>query len=179
LADLKGNPKTQRIPVVVVTLQEEPRKALALGADAYCVKPFERQWLLETVRKFTQHAFSETLLIIDDDPGSRYALARCLASTPYRIEEAANGSEGLFKARAERPHLVFLDLHLPDMTGFEVLDRLQTDAHTQDIPVILYTAQTLDPEVRRQLAARDVTILQKEALTDDEVLALLASIQRA
>jgi CheY-like chemotaxis protein len=64
------------------------------------------------------------------------------------------------------------------MTGFEVLDRLQTDPCTQDIPVILYTAQPLNAEMRRQLAARQVALLQKDALTEHEVLACLTSLLR-
>ena len=160
-------------------LQEEPRKALALGADVYCRKPFDRHWLLETVQQFTRREPAETILIIDDDTSSRYVLGRCLASTPYRLREAASGLEGLAIVHEERPRVVFLDVHLPDMNGFEVLDRLQADPHTHDIPVILYTAQDLDPQVCHQLTARGVMILQKGTLTRDEVLAHLTSVQRA
>jgi CheY-like chemotaxis protein len=135
-------------------------------------------WLLETVRQFIHQESLETLLIVDDDPASRYVLARCLGSTSYDIREAASGLDGLLKSRTDRPRAVFLDLHLPDMSGFEVLDRLQTDPCTQDIPVILYTAQPLNAEMRRQLAAREVVLLEKNALTDDEVLACLASLPR-
>lgn len=65
------------------------------------------------------------------------------------------------------------------MSGFEVLDRLQTEPCTQDIPVILYTAQPLNAEMRRQLATRDVALLEKDTLSDDEVFACLASLPRA
>jgi signal transduction histidine kinase/DNA-binding response OmpR family regulator len=178
LAELKNHAETRHIPVVVVTMQEEPRKALALGADAYCRKPFDRDWLLQTVQQFTRREPAETILIIDDDASSRYVLGRCLASTPYRIREAASGLEGLSMMHEERPRVVFLDVHLPDMNGLEVLERLQADAHTHDIPVIIYTAQDFDPQARHQLAARGVMILQKNTLTTDEVLAHLASVQR-
>jgi CheY-like chemotaxis protein len=93
--------------------------------------------------------------------------------------EAASGLEGLSIVHEERPRAVFLDVHLPDMNGFEVLDRLQADPHTHDIPVIIYTAQDLDPQVCHQLTARGVMILQKDTLTRDEVLARLTSVQRA
>jgi signal transduction histidine kinase/DNA-binding response OmpR family regulator len=178
LAELKNHGETRHIPVVVVTMQEEPRKALALGADAYCRKPFDRHWLLETVQQFTRREPAESILIIDDDTSSRYVLGRCLASTPYRIREAASGLAGLSMVHEERPRAVFLDVHLPDINGFEVLERLQTDPHTQDIPIILYTAQDLDPQVCHQLTTRGVMILQKDALTKDQVLAHLASVQR-
>jgi signal transduction histidine kinase/DNA-binding response OmpR family regulator len=179
LAELKNHAGTQHIPVVVVTAQEEPRKALALGADSYCLKPFDRHWLLQTVQQFTRQESAETILIIDDDASSRYLLGRCLASTPYRLREAASGLEGLTMVHEEHPRAVFLDMHLPDMHGLEVLDRLQTDLHTQDIPVIIYTAQELDPQARHQLTARGVMILQKDMLTRDDVLAHLASVRRA
>jgi signal transduction histidine kinase/CheY-like chemotaxis protein len=176
LADLKSHPETQHIPVVVVTTQAEHRKALALRADAYCLKPIDRHWLLKTVQQFTRQESTETILIIDDEAGARYVLARALASTPYDIREATSGLEGLFKMRQQRPRAVFLDLHLPDMSGFEVLDRLQADPQTHDIPVVVYTAQSLDPEVCHQLTARGVTLLQKDAGTDAAVLACLASV---
>ena len=179
LAELKNHAETQHIPVVVVTAQEEPRKALALGADSYCRKPFDRPWLLETVQQFTRQEPAETILIIDDDASSRYILGRCLASTPYRLREAASALEGLAMVHEEHPRAVFLDVHLPDMNGFEVLDRLQADVHTQDIPVIIYTTQDFDPQARHQLTAKGVTILRKDMLTRDNVLAHLASVQRA
>jgi CheY-like chemotaxis protein len=128
------------------------------------------------VPQVTHQESLETLLIVADDPGSRYVLARCLASTSYGIREATSGSDGLLKSCTDRPRAVFLDLHLPDMTGFEMLDRLQAEPRTQDIPVILYTAQPLNAEMRRQLAAREVALLEKDALTDDKVLACLASL---
>ena len=177
LADLKSHTETQHIPVVVVTTQAEQRKALALRADAYCLKPIDRHWLLKTVQQFTRQEPTETILIIDDDAGARYVLSHALTSTPYGIREAASGLEGLFKMRQERPRAVFLDLHLPDMSGFEVLDRLQADPQTHDIPVIVYTAQVLDPEACHQLTARGVTLLQKDACTGAAVLACLASVQ--
>jgi signal transduction histidine kinase/DNA-binding response OmpR family regulator len=176
LAELKNHAETRHIPVVVVTMQEEPRKVLALGADAYCRKPFDRHWLLETVQQFTRRGPAETILIIDDDASSRYVLRRCLASTPYRIRETASGLAGLSMVHEERPRAVFLDVHLPDTNGFEVLERLQADPHTHDIPVIIYTAQDLDPQVRHQLTTRGVMILQKNTLTRDEVLAHLVSV---
>jgi signal transduction histidine kinase/DNA-binding response OmpR family regulator len=179
LAELKNHAETQHLPVVVVTAQEEARKALALGADSYCLKPLDRHWLLQTVQQFTRQEPAETILIIDDDASARYILGRCLASTPYRLREATSGLEGLSMVHEEHPRAVFLDVHLPDMHGLEVLDRLQADLHTQDIPVIIYTAQDLDPQARHQLTARGVTILQKDMLTRDDVLAHLASVQRA
>jgi CheY-like chemotaxis protein len=130
------------------------------------------------VRQFIHQESLETLLIVDDDPASRYVLARYLESTPYEIREAGSGLDGLLKSRTDRPRAVFLDLHLPDMSGFEVLDRLQAEPCTQGIPVILYTAQSLNAEMRRQLAAREVGLLEKNSLTDDEVLACLASLPR-
>ncbi len=98
------------------------------------------------------------VLVIDDDIASRYVLARWL-SPRYRVEEAASGVEGLTCA-ATQPDAIFLDVVMPDITGFEVLDRLKADAATRDIPVVVYTALTLGANDRIRLAAA-TAILRK------------------
>ena len=98
------------------------------------------------------------ILVIDDDVASRYVLRRWLASR-YRIEEAENGQEGL-RVAGTRPAAIFLDVVMPDLTGFEVLERLKEDAATCDIPVIVYTALTLGTSDRARLASA-VAILRK------------------
>ncbi len=98
------------------------------------------------------------VLVIDDDIASRYVLARWL-SPRYRVEEAASGVEGLTCA-ATQPDAIFLDVVMPDITGFEVLDRLKADAATRDIPVVVYTALTLGANDRTRLAAA-TAILRK------------------
>jgi len=92
------------------------------------------------------------VLVIDDDEGSRYVLRRWLGGR-YRVDEATGGYDGLARAQASRPDAIFLDVVMPDLTGFEVLERLKASPETREIPVIVYTALTLGTNDRARLAA--------------------------
>jgi len=116
------------------------------------------------------------ILIIDDDETARYVLRRLLADTPYGIIEASGALEGLRRAREERPQVVFLDLTMPEMSGFEALERLKSDPATHDIPVIIITSKTLGYEERRLLDGKVVALLSKETASHE---AVIAGVRRA
>ena len=157
LAETKRNPSTSDIPIVVITTVEEERKGLALGADAYIVKPIERAALVETLGRLTTPSTMRRVLIVDDEEISRYVLRQHLISPDHMVREAASGAEGIRLARAERPDVVCLDLVMPDLDGFEVLRRLKADPATRDIPVVIVTSKPLSEEERGRLAlAADV-----------------------
>jgi signal transduction histidine kinase/CheY-like chemotaxis protein len=117
LAKLKQEPATRRIPVLVASNFEDQRKALALGADIYRMKPVGREWLLETLTRMTARGEAATLLVVDDQPVSRYILKQILGDEPWTVLEAGSGEEGLARAAADAPDLVLLDLMLPDIDG--------------------------------------------------------------
>jgi signal transduction histidine kinase len=98
------------------------------------------------------------ILVIDDDLASRYVLRRWLGER-YRVEEAETGADGL-RLAATRPDAIFLDVVMPDLTGFEVLERLKSDSGTRQIPIVVYTALVLGTSDRARLAAAS-TILRK------------------
>ena len=99
------------------------------------------------------------VLIIDDDQGSRYVLRRWLDGR-YQVEEAASGQAGLLQAEASPPQAIFLDVVMPDLTGFEVLDRLKADPRTRDVPVVVYSGLVLGKSDTARLAAA-VAVLRK------------------
>jgi CheY-like chemotaxis protein len=98
------------------------------------------------------------ILVIDDDLASRYVLRRWLAGR-YLIDEAASGHDGL-RLAASRPDAIFLDVVMPDLTGFEVIERLKAADATRDIPVVVYTALVLGTNDRARLGAA-AAILRK------------------
>jgi CheY-like chemotaxis protein len=139
-----------------VTVVENEAKAMALGATGFHAKPIDRAWLLEQLKR-TPPREQNKILIVDDDEISRYLLKGLLAHSGYQLAEASGGVEGLRLARESRPSLVILDLSMPDMSGFEMLDTLKGDPATKEIPVVIYTAQPLDSHERAQLrAAADI-----------------------
>lgn len=156
LQDLKQNSSTRDIPVFVVTVVENEAKAMALGATAFHAKPIDRAWLLAQLETTLVREHGQ-ILIIDDDEISRYLLKGVLGNGGYRLLEARGGNEGLRLAKESKPDLIILDLSMPDLSGFEVLDQLKMDPETQKIPVVIYTSQRLDSKERARLqAAADI-----------------------
>jgi CheY-like chemotaxis protein/anti-sigma regulatory factor (Ser/Thr protein kinase) len=161
LAELKTNASTRGVPVIVVTSVDDERKGLSLGADAYAVKPVERRWLLDQLRRVTGQQPIRRVLVIDDDEVSRYLMRRLLDNLPCVITEASNGAAGLRHARQDLPEAILLDLGLPDADGEAVLERLRADAATAHIPVVIVTSRVLDDAERDRLARSAVTIVDK------------------
>jgi len=166
LAELKQNPRTRDIPVIIVSTIEDQAKAFHLGADDYLMKPIERSLLLERLRELASR--TPRILIIDDDERDRYLLKQQLRESNVVIQEASGGAEGIRVAAAEKPDAILLDLTMPDLSGFEVLDALKNDAATQDIPVVICTSRILTDSERLQLSEKIVAILSKEGLGQGE-----------
>jgi signal transduction histidine kinase/CheY-like chemotaxis protein len=160
LQDLKENPSTRDIPVFVVTVVENESKALALGATAFHAKPIDRAWLVNQLQAVLGRNQGQ-ILIADDDEISRYLLRGLLANTGYRLLEARGGNEAVKLAAENKPNLIILDLSMPDLNGFEVMNILKNDAGTRDIPIVIYTSQALDSAERERLQSA-VDIVPKE-----------------
>jgi signal transduction histidine kinase/DNA-binding response OmpR family regulator len=172
LQELKENSSTKNIPVFVVTVVENQEKAFALGADAFHAKPIDRGWLLKQLEA-SQNFAHEQILIIDDDEVSRYLLKGALANGGYRLIEARGGREGIQLAREGRPRVIILDLAMPDLSGYEVLDMLKRDPETRAIPVIIHTGQKLESG-DRALLHDALDIIPKDASSREATSARIA-----
>ena len=172
LTELKAQASTRDVPVLVMTVVDGQERALALGADHFCLKPVNQTWLLDRLNALTAKGPVETVLIIDDTESDRRLLRELLtAGGQYRIVEARDGGEGLRRARDDHPSVIFLDLVMQDMTGLEVLDRLKHDLATSDIPVIIHTSKDLGDDERKRLGVNAAAILEKSIGTRQEVFA--------
>ena len=156
LQDLRQDPATQDIPVLVVTVVENEGKALAMGATAFHAKPIDRNWLVDRLQE-TLGGRQDKILIVDDDEISRYLLKGLLGNSGFRLLEARGGVEGVKIASESKPNAIILDLSMPDMNGFEVLSILKADPKTSEIPIIIYTSRVLQSSDRERLyAAADI-----------------------
>jgi len=173
LADLKKGATTRDIPVLVVSTVDDSRKGLALGADAYALKPAARGWLIGELERLTGQSRVPGALIIDDDDMARYVLKRLLSQLHCVITEMPNGKDGLQAARELRPEIVFLDLNMPNMSGAEVLVRLKEDPVTANIPVVVVTSKILEPAERAQLERRAVAVLSKDETAREDALSVI------
>jgi len=175
LAELKADEGTREIPILVLSAVEDRSKGLALGADVYCVKPLKKDDLLEQLERLTGNGAPDRderaaqVIIVDDEPAARYVLAKLLGGKFRRIKEAESGAEGLRLIKASPPQLVLLDLNMADISGFEVLHELKTDAATQTVPVAVVTSAKLTEAERRLLDGRTCAIIDKAELSRERI----------
>jgi signal transduction histidine kinase/DNA-binding response OmpR family regulator len=165
LSQVKSEPATRDIPVLVVTVTSKEQKARALGADEFWLKPLDKDRLLRKLRSITKHGTPAKVLVIDDDEKARYLLHKLLEDSPYEYFEAPTGPSGIALARDRLPDVILLDFLLRDMTAFDVLDELKGDPRTRAIPVIIVTSHVLDAEARERLTAQTEAILSKDSLS--------------
>lgn len=162
IVELKSDPRTRSVPIVVITVVDNETKARAVGADAFHTKPIERRWLLDMLSTLNRDRLPERILIIDDDEIARYLIRRLLPEDKYELIEAASGDEGLRLAKSTAPRAIILDLLMPGMNGFEFLKQLKDDPRTQAIPVIVSTSKRLQESDFELLGADAVAILSKD-----------------
>lgn len=173
LAEIKAADATRDVPIIVASTVEDQQKGFALGAEAYGIKPVDRAWLLDTLDRLTAVRDARRVLVVDDDEISRYVLRTALERAQLSVREAAGGAEGLALARAERPAAIFLDLVMPGMTGFDVLEQLRATPETRDIPVVVVSSKALTADERRFLDDRGVAVLSKAVTANDPAAAAL------
>jgi signal transduction histidine kinase/CheY-like chemotaxis protein len=178
LTELKRRDDTRAIPLLVVTTVEDERKGLALGADAYCVKPIDRQRLLQTLTRLVAPDTVRRVLVVDDEEISRYVLRQHLMTPRHVISEAATGADAIRLARRERPDILCLDLMMPDLDGLAVLRQLKADPETRDIPVLVVTSKALDERERAELLRLAAGVLGKEEVSRERALAAVEDVLR-
>jgi CheY-like chemotaxis protein len=165
LAQLKGDPQTRDIPVLVVTVTNREDKARALGADEFWLKPVDQERLLRKLRQIARKDQQARVLVIDDDATARYIIRRHLEGTSYVIAEASSGEEGVSAAREQHPHVILLDFLLEGCTAFDVIDELKADPRTRAIPIIVVTSHVLDASDQRRLLDEAEAVISKQSLS--------------
>jgi GAF domain-containing protein/CheY-like chemotaxis protein len=171
LARLKSRGDTQDIPVVVVTLSTEIARAVDTGAFTVIQRPFLPEQLVRTVQEAERESQIERILIIDDQPESSRLIQQLLDDAGrYRVYTAHSGMEGVMMVAMNRPNLIILDLRMPEMDGFKVLEELQANPEAASVPIMIVTADTtLNDTERGQLFGLDVvykTDLSQQNYTD-------------
>jgi signal transduction histidine kinase/CheY-like chemotaxis protein len=116
------------------------------------------------------------ILLVDDDATFRYLVKQLFAGAPHEFVEAENGVTGLIAAHSRHPELIFLDLLMPQMNGFQMLEQLRSGPETRDIPLIVCSSQALSDSERRQLDGSGAAILPKDRFASGEVVPALRQI---
>jgi len=161
LQSLKGDPSTEHIPVIMITVQEEDDEKLALDAEDYLVKPVDVERLRRVVARVTRQSPQRNLLLVDDDEQTLHGLQRILGQAGWETILAANGKEALAALDLTRPAAIVLDLMMPEMDGFQFLRRLRESESLRTIPVVVMSGKEPSEEERDFLRDHDTTVLAK------------------
>src|SRR5262249_29964600 len=148
------------IPVIMLTIVDDRSLGYSLGAAEYMTKPVDRERLLTLVRRFTSRDENAVVLIVDDHAEGRHIARTTLQNAGLKCAEAANGRAALdWLSGNPRPDLVLLDLMMPEMDGFEFLERIRERPELRTTPVVVLTAKDLTVEERAFLAERTILVL--------------------
>ena len=176
IQELKTDPETRHIPVIMCTIMSEEERGLSLGASDYLVKPILEQDLLAALERLDQQAGRHRVLVVDDQAEDRNLLRRMIEGQEgYEVVEATGGQEAIDLIRQVWPHVIILDLMMPKVDGFAVLETVKADETTRSIPIIVVTAKDLSQEERDTLDSRVETWLQKGLYDQQELLADVAA----
>jgi signal transduction histidine kinase/CheY-like chemotaxis protein len=179
LAALRQDAELAEIPVIMVTILDEPRRAVALGAAGYLSKPIDRERLRRLVGRFRSPARPTRILLVEDDESQRDRVRSWLADQEWVVQEAANGREALARMREQRPDMILLDLMMPEMDGFALVAALQKEPGWRDIPVIVITARDLEAGDRERLNSGVNSVLVKDMFRPDELVGRIRRLVRA
>jgi CheY-like chemotaxis protein len=170
LAALREDSELAEIPVIMVTILDEHRRASALGASGYLTKPIDRERFHRLLDRFRTATRPTRVLLVEDDPTQRERVRSWLEGQEWSVEEATNGREALARLHKCKPEVILLDLMMPEMDGFQVVAALQKETGWRDIPVIVITSLDLDAKDRERLNAGVQFVLVKETFRPAELV---------
>jgi CheY-like chemotaxis protein len=179
LNHFKQDPRTRHIPVQMLTLDEDKQHGLARGAFAYVTKPATPEQLESAFARIKEYTMPrrKRLLVVEDNPAEQLSIRELLGYDDIDVEIAATGSEALTALKEQPFDCVVLDLRLPDMSGFDILERFRDTPSLSHLPVVVFTGKDLSPEedARLHTLARSVVVKgveSPERLLDETALFL-------
>jgi CheY-like chemotaxis protein len=185
LSRLKHDEATRAIPVVVISVVDNPELGLALGALDYFVKPVIAKDLVARLGRFnlTRKAAGDKVevLVVDDERANRDWLSGILEPAGFEVISASGGAQAIELARSRQPDLVLLDLMMPEVSGFDVVEALRADPATRQMPIMVLTAKDLTSADKRHLNGQVSTILRRGSTGATDLIVMLQEViaQRA
>jgi CheY-like chemotaxis protein len=179
LEQLKNDPETKNIPVIVCSIVEEDEKGFSLGAADYLVKPILEEDLVTALNRLNSDGAIKEVLIIDDSLDDLRLMEKMLTDRSNFHPILAEGGEQGWEIISNRtPDAVILDLFMPDVDGFTILERLRTTPELRDLPVIVVSGVDLSVEQKKQLEDLGKHMLQKGLLDEKELFSTLEKALR-
>lgn len=181
LQELKNNLFTKDIPVIIVSISDDKDTGFALGAVGYINKPVEKKLLVSEIYKL--HALPDTVMIVDDNEFEREHMSKIIEAENINTILAKGGTECIELLKNKIPDILVLDLMMPDMNGFKVLEKIRKNAKTKDLPVIVVTAKDLTKEDKENLSGKISSIITKSDATQQdlfkEIQRILAELEKS
>jgi CheY-like chemotaxis protein len=173
LNELKSNPATADIPIVMISILDGREVALEMGAKAFLAKPFRQDDLVDTVKGAIGHLRGADVLCVDDERATRDMLRRALVAAGARVRTVASGAEALTEVARKLPDAICVDLLMPDMDGFELVARLRGHAAMRRLPIIVLSAHDLDPAEVEMLRGNVERFISKAQAQPADICATL------
>jgi CheY-like chemotaxis protein/signal transduction histidine kinase/HAMP domain-containing protein len=172
LSQLKLNPLTRHIPVQIITLDEDRQHGLARGAFSFVTKPVTAEGIEAVLERIKQYAKPrrKRLLVVEDNAAEQLSIRELLGHDDIEIVAVATGAEALAALHEKNTDCMVLDLRLPDMSGFEVLERIKGDPALSELPVVVFTGRELSPEEDAQIHTMARSIVVKGVESPERLL---------
>ena len=169
LNHLKADPATRDIPVIVLSIIDNRELGFSLGAFDYLVKPLEKEAILSALQRIPDIP-TKRVLVVDDEPNAVDLLTQILQDEDYQVKGAYSGEEALRVLEAAPQDIIILDLLMPGMDGFEVIQTVKANASWRNIPIIVVTAKDLSDADWKFLRQSVDKIIQKSGLSEENLM---------
>ncbi len=169
LRELKQTPETQDIPVIVLSIIDNKRLGFSLGAAEYLVKPVERQVLLKKLRNLEKTILIKKVLVVDNEPDT-VELGNVLKEAGYQITITNNSKDAIKAVKDFVPDLIVLNLTMPEVSGFDVIEYLKTEEGVKDTPLVVITHKDLTEKEIDEMNGRIQGILNRGVLVKEDLL---------
>jgi signal transduction histidine kinase/CheY-like chemotaxis protein len=173
LSELKTDPETRNIPVIMVTMTDDRNLGYALGASEFLSKPVQRNQLVELLGRYAIDGSKHHALVVDDKTENREVLRAALERENWRVSEAENGRQALDEVEREPPSLILLDLLMPVMDGFDFVLAMRQREAVNEIPIVVVTAKDVTEEDRLRLNGGVVALIEREGLDQGSLVELI------
>jgi signal transduction histidine kinase/DNA-binding response OmpR family regulator len=168
LSELRRDPVVGNTPVILVTVDDDRARGLACGASDYLRKPVSEETLAAVLGVY-DHGCTGEVLVIEDDDDAADLIKRCLEQVGFSTQRASNGREGLEMAAAKKPKAIVLDIRLPELDGFAVIEGLAAAERLSEVPVVVVSGCDMSLAQHRKLAAAGHRVFTKGVVTPREI----------
>jgi len=178
LKELKSKVKTSNIPVVITSFGEEREMAFSLGAIDYFNKPINKKRFQKRISEIGLQRH-DRVLVVDDNPADLHLVSSILETEGITSISADGGQEGINIILREKPSLIVLDLMMPDLSGFEVIEKLRETEGVKDIPIIIMTSKDLSNEELSYLRYQTEGVVKKGTFSREDLLSTINKLRKS